>query len=119
MEDLSSNLKSDSKNCARILAETIGNVEEDAVLEEKGSAYLSPLKFRLPQIFAPFNFRPFNFRPLPTYGSLPLIFAPLKRKLKAGKFGGSIANFSLFSFKKIKKTFFSLRNMSRDHSLYN
>ena len=38
--------------------------------------YLSPFKFSLPSILAPFNFRPFNFRPLLYTSSLPLIFAP-------------------------------------------
>ena len=47
--------------------------------------YLTLFKFRLIQIFAPFNFRPFNFRPPCTVGSLHLIFAPFERKLKAGE----------------------------------
>ena len=45
--------------------------------------YLSPFKFRLPQIFAPFIFRPFNFRPLPTSGLLPFNFRPPLTKIKS------------------------------------
>ena len=46
--------------------------------------YLSPFKFRLPLIFAPFNFCPFNFRPFnfrhPLLKiSLPLIFATFSK----------------------------------------
>ena len=37
--------------------------------------YLSPFKFRLPLIFAPFNFRLINFRHPLLNISLPLIFA--------------------------------------------
>ena len=59
------------------------------------SEYLSPLKFRLPLIFAPFNFRPFNFRHPLLKISLPLIFATLW-KFEIVSIYLKLSNWSLF-----------------------
>ena len=70
--------------------------------------YLSPFKFRLPQIFDPFIFRPFNFRPPPHLWFAPFNFRPPQTKIKGRR--NLKIGLLIFHFlnKEIKKKTFSL-----------
>ena len=77
-------------------------------INDSKNIYLSPFKFRLPQIFAPFNFRPFNFRPPLYLWFAPFNFRPPQTKIKGRR--NLKEELLIFPFldKEIKKKLFSL-----------